>query len=338
MKKSLVALAALAATGAFAQSSVTISGQVDVGVTNAIGAAKTRIDQAANGANSIIFAGTEDLGGGLKATFKLTQRFSPESGLNDGTAGNRPLLQGESTVGLSGGFGSVRLGRALTAVQAWVPLSDPWGTYQVASLAGGVGPASYQTAAGSGAAGNPAGDNVVGSGSGLARIDGIFYNSPSFGGVTVDVTYAPKTTQLTGATVAAANDFTSVAVSYSAGKLLLRAGVENNRADDKLTAFQGAYDFGVAKLQAGYTVVDLAATAVDRKGYTVGVIVPMGAITLKGGITRSKLDNAAADLKKVGIGLDYALSKRTTLYTSYGRDSALATDKAGYDFGIRHAF
>lgn len=338
MKKSLVALAALAATGAFAQSSVTISGQVDVGVVNPVGAQKTRIDQAANGANSLIFAGTEDLGGGLKANFKLVQRFSPESGLMDGTAGNRPMLQGESTVGLSGAFGSVRLGRALTAVQAWLPLSDPWGTYQAASLAGGVGPASYQTAAGSGAAGNPAGDNVVGSGSGLARIDGIFYNSPSFGGVTVDVTYAPKSTQLTGSTVAAANNFTSVSVSYSAGPLLLRAGVENNRADDKLTAYQAAYNFGVAKLQAGYTVVDLAATSVDRKGYTVGVIVPMGAVTLKGGFTRSKLDGSAADLKKTGIGLDYALSKRTTLYTSYGRDAALATDKAGFDFGVRHAF
>lgn len=338
MKKSLVALAALAATGAFAQSSVTISGQVDVGVTNPVGAQKTRIDQAANGANQITFAGTEDLGGGLKATFRLNQRFSPESGLMDGTAGNRPMLQGESTVGLSGNFGSVRLGRALTAVQAWLPLSDPWGTYQVASLAAGVGPASYATAAGSGATGNPGGDNVVGSGSGLARIDGIFYNSPRIGGLNVDVTYAPKGTQLTGSTVNAANDFTSIAVSYTAGNLLLRAGVENNRADDKLTAFQGSYNFGVARLQAGYTVVDLAATAVDRKGYTVGVIVPMGAVTLKGGIARSKLENAATDLKKTGIGLDYALSKRTTLYTSYGRDAALAADKGGFDFGVRHAF
>ena len=45
------------------------------------------------------------------------------------------------------------------------------------------------------------GDNVTGSGSGLARIDGVYYNSPSFGGLTVDVTYAPKGTQLTGTTV-----------------------------------------------------------------------------------------------------------------------------------------
>ena len=343
MKKSLVALAALAATGAFAQSSVTISGQVDIGVVNPVGAQKTRIDQAANGANSIHFSGSEDLGGGLKANFRLTQRFSPESGMNDGTAGNRPSFQGETTVGLSGGFGAVRLGRAVTAVQSWLPLSDPWATYQAASLAAGVGTppptyvGSYASANGSGAIAG--GDNAAGSGSGAARVDGIHYSSPSFGGVTVDVTYGLKATQLTGTTVNAANNFVSAAVSYNSGAgLVLRAGYENNRADDKLTAFQASYDFKVAKLAVGYTVVDYAAVAADRKGYTIGATVPMGAITIKGGYTRSKLDGAAADLKKVGIGLDYALSKRTTLYTSYGRDAALAADKAGFDVGVRHAF
>lgn len=338
MKKSLVALAALAATGAFAQSSVTISGQVDVGVVNPIGTQKTRVDQAANGANQIVFSGSEDLGGGLRATFRLAQRFSPESGLMDGTAGNRPMFQGESTVGLAGGFGAVRLGRALTAVQAWLPLSDPWGTLQAASLAGGVGPASYATGAGSGAAGNAGGDNVVGSGGSVARVDGVFYNSPSLSGFNIDVTYAPKATQLTGANVLANRALTSVAVSYTAGPLTARFGQEKNRAGDELTAYQGVYNFGAFRLQGGYTVLDLASTTVDRKGWTVGAIVPMGAVTLKGGYTTSKNGSAAADLKKAGIGLDYALSKRTTLYTSFARDNAQATAKSGYDFGVRHTF
>ena len=337
MKKSLVALAALAATGAFAQSTVTISGQVDVGMVNPVGAAKTRVDQAANGANFINFGGSEDLGGGLRATFRMNQRFSPDTGGMDGSASNRPLMQGESTVGLAGSFGAIRIGRALTAVQAWLPQSDPWGTYQAASLAGGVGPGSYYTAGGSGGP-NTTGDNVAGSASGVARIDGVYYNSPSFGGLTVDVTYAPKANQLTGATVNAPRNFSSVALSYAAGPLSVRFGQEKNRQGDEITAYQASYDFGVAKLQGGYTVLDLASTTVDRKGYTVAAIVPMGAITLKGGYTQSKNGSAAADLKKTGIGLDYALSKRTTLYTSYARDNALATDKSGFDFGIRHAF
>ncbi len=338
MKKSLVALAALAATGAFAQSTVTISGQVDVGVTNPIGTQKTRIDQAANGTNFINFAGSEDLGGGLRATFRLQQRFSPESGLNDGTAGNRPTWQGETTVGLTGGFGAVRLGRALTAVQAWLPLSDPWGTRQVASVAGGVSPGSYATGGGSGAAGNAGGDNVVGSGGSLARVDGVFYNSPRMGGFNVDVTYSPKSTQLTGATVVGARNLTSVAVSYTQGNLTARAGVEKNRAGDEIVAYQGVYNFGAFRLQGGYTVLDLASSTVDRKGWTVGAIVPMGAVTLKAGYATSKNGSAAADLKKTGLGLDYALSKRTTLYTSMGRDNAVATQKTGFDFGVTHAF
>ena len=115
MKKTLIALAAVASTAAFAQSSVTIDGMVSLGVV------KTNDKEAAldslNGTNQIRFRGVEDLGGGLKANFVLAQRFSPESGGNDGTANGRPTFQGESTVGLSGGFGAVKVGRALHAYQ-----------------------------------------------------------------------------------------------------------------------------------------------------------------------------------------------------------------------------
>ena len=54
-------MTALFVTGAFAQSNVTLSGQVDIGVVNPVGTQKLRIDQSGNGANQIVFSGSEDL-------------------------------------------------------------------------------------------------------------------------------------------------------------------------------------------------------------------------------------------------------------------------------------
>lgn len=320
-------MAALIAGAAFAQSAVTISGQVDVGLQNPIGPQKTRIDQSANGANQIVFAGAEDLGGGLKATFRLAQRFSPESGLNDGSAGNRPTWQGESTVGLAGAFGSLRIGRALTALQAPLTQTDPWTTYQVASVSGLLA-STYATAS----------DNVPGSGSGLARTDGIFYTTPDLGGFVGALTLSPKSTQVSGATVEGAHALVSAWLAYTAGPAMLGAGTERNRVGDRLSAVQAGYDFGMAQLAGTFTWTNLEATTVDRRSFNIGAIVPLGQIVLKAGIGRSKLEHTSADIKKVGLGLDYVLSKRTRIYTSYGRDSALASSKSGFDLGIRHNF
>lgn len=330
MKKSLIALAAVAAVGsAFAQSTVTISGNVDVGLINPIGTQKTRVDQSANGANQIVFSGAEDLGGGLKATFRLAQRFSPESGLNDGTNANRPSFQGESTVGLAGGFGTLRLGRALTALQGPLNLTDPWGTLQQGSLA--VLGTGYATAA----------DNVASpaSGSGAGRTDGVFYTSPTIAGFTGSLTVGPKASQLTGAVVDNAKNLSSFWLSYAAGPVYVGGGAEQNRTGDKINAILATYDLGVVKLGAGYSTLDTVASAVDRKSYNLMAIAPVGAFTIKAAMGQSKLDNAAASTKKIGLGADYALSKRTLVYTSIGKDSKQATgSKTGFDIGVRHNF
>src|SRR2546426_599430 len=135
MKKSLLALAALAATcgTAFAQSSVTVYGRIELGVEK-FSNNPAKIDTQ-NAISQLGFKGTEDLGGGLKAYFDLRHRFSPESGSNDGTNNARPFWQSVSKVGLSGSFGSVHIGRQLTALQGPINLSDPWATGNVASVA-----------------------------------------------------------------------------------------------------------------------------------------------------------------------------------------------------------
>ncbi len=138
MKKSLIALAALAATGAFAQSSVTLYGRAEAGVdlayrstttgsvfaapvlagvagpatTTATGGSTSkpgfRVQDGNNqglGSSRFGMRGTEDLGGGLKANFVM------EAGLNldDGSTGNGGgnFFSRSAWVGLSGGFGEV---------------------------------------------------------------------------------------------------------------------------------------------------------------------------------------------------------------------------------------
>ena len=86
MKKSLIALAALAATTAFAQSSVTISGQLDTGISSqesgsgATKSTQTVMNTGIHGASRLRFVGTEDMGGGNKANFWLEMQPNFQTG------------------------------------------------------------------------------------------------------------------------------------------------------------------------------------------------------------------------------------------------------------------
>jgi predicted porin len=116
MKKSLIALAALAtvATAAQAQSSVTVYGIMDAGVryNSDASSAGSNVAFLNGGASTsrIGFRGTEDLGGGKKANFVL------ESGLNPGTGASSQtvtLFDRTATVGLEDSkLGAINFGRS----------------------------------------------------------------------------------------------------------------------------------------------------------------------------------------------------------------------------------
>ena len=134
MKKSLIALAAVAASGAaMAQSSVTLYGVVDTSVAYVKGD-KSVSGLLNNGAatSRLGFRGVEDLGNGLKAEFVLEGAVSPDNG------GSSFDFKRQSTVGLAGEFGQVRLGRALTASYNAVSRYDVFGTNGLGST-----PVSY---------------------------------------------------------------------------------------------------------------------------------------------------------------------------------------------------
>jgi len=78
MKKTLVALAALAATSAFAQSSVTLSGNLDQTYYNASGVRK--FIHNGNSTSLIAISGEEGLGGGQKTKFNLVSELNLMAG------------------------------------------------------------------------------------------------------------------------------------------------------------------------------------------------------------------------------------------------------------------
>src|SRR5665647_2881221 len=145
MKKSLVALAALAVVGAAsAQSSVTLFGVVDAAVSYGSGdvSNKTQLTNSGYNSSRLGFRGVEDLGGGMSASFWLeaglanddgqgaaTNSNNQASGAGAGVNGRQGLtFNRRSTVSLAGGWGELRLGRDYTP-QFWnLTVFDPFGT------------------------------------------------------------------------------------------------------------------------------------------------------------------------------------------------------------------
>ena len=203
---SVYALAALAATASFAQSSVTISGLADLGyrIVNAPGVNKDTQGLAANGIGTTVLtiAGSEDLGGGLKANFQLqlTPDFATGNGVSgaaanqmDGLNASAHSVSGaqQAYVGLAGGFGEVQAGRVNTnALDAW-GVGSVFGT-ALGSGYGGTGGAMFSRSI----SGAPA---TIYNTAPTRFNNAIRYISPSFNGFSGSLLYVPKVNKAGGA-------------------------------------------------------------------------------------------------------------------------------------------
>lgn len=308
MKKTLIALAAVAVSGAaMAQSSVTLYGIADVYVGKSKGSSAAMGSGGVSGSRWGI-KGSEDLGGGLKANFTFEQGVD----LTDGSVGTG--FNRQAWMGLSGGFGELQLGRVYSAFDdiagATSPLFDSiWTTNNIA----------------------PTYNNYV------SRLNsGVKYISPDFGGVTAAVSTQFKQ----GAENARA---TALNVAYTGGPIFVALGYEQQKddvgTDEKLTRVVGSYDFGAAKLLASYGKVKDSSD-----DFTVGVDVPLGAaMTLSAGYTTVDYDAGGEKPNNFGLALAYSLSKRTTVYTGFNKLNDAAVDAGlgaenSFAVGIKHTF
>ncbi len=331
MKKTLIALAVLAASGAaFAQSTATISGSISVGVmdTGAAGA-KSAVASLGGGANAVNIVTLEDLGGGLKGGFDSQIRFNAATGDRNSSGTGNALFHNANAY-LSGAMGTVRIGKIAEDSNCGF---DPYGCTGGAGLIAG-----YFTAT----------NGITGLIAAGTQAQSVRYESPTVGGFSARYQTSVSTR---------ANERTVLNLAYANGPLAVQYLQSKNSANvagdvvggtpaitdvkGKGTSIGASYDLGVAKLAVFNAKTENASgtTTKDITGYTASV--PMGAVTLLAGFAKDKKAAADADTK-FGFGANYALSKRTTIGADVFKDENLknATGSAstGFVTRVRHTF
>ena len=350
MKKSLIALAALAATGAFAQSSVQIDGVMDAGYQS-IDYKGTKVNGFnGNGSTTsqINFRGVSDLGGGLKADFRVETDWNTVS--NAGNTGAASAIatgtgttaasaqknntaasfgNGEIRTGLAGGFGKVQFGAINNNTLIANLTGQPFGT-AIGSGHGAIVRSNYSGTA--------------------VRSDNSFqYVSPVFSGFDVSYLQANKQTKANNGASASAStgliaqqsQFTSAlgaydlmgtkeaSVSYTNGPLAAR--FTNLKEDTQQVGGATGTVFTTNTLGANYALGDAKVflwnqsikaddNSVKTAGTTVSATYTMGATVLMaqaGSIKSSAGATNGLSSKMTSIGADYNLSKTTALYGRY---------------------
>jgi predicted porin len=359
MKKSLIALAALAAAGvASAQSSVTLFGIVDASISHyktSGGQKRTALANSGYNSSRLGFRGTEDLGGGMSASFWLEGALSNDDGTPAGF-----MFQRRSTVSLAGGWGEVRLGRDYTPTFYNDSVFDPFGTNGVGTNV--INKARNTVTATPFAAGAAANNNTVTRSSNMVS----YFLPSNLGGFYGQVSYAfHEQAQPSGAAgdngryVGTRFGYANgpINVALAAGK---RTGTDPTLAaspDVKTVNLGAQYDFGAAKLlgEVSREKYDIGGAETTAKGWMIGTLVPVGAGEIRASYGRVKVD-AGADPRADQLALGYVhnLSKRTALYATVARiknkngamlsinQSQVAgianASSSGYDLGIRHSF
>lgn len=327
MKKTLIAVAALAATGAFAQ--VSVYGRLDAGyaqtkstniaINAGTGAAtysagnyqKNNGVESHNSASSMWgIQGSEDLGGGMKAFFKLEQDVYTANGNTgaSGAGGGAANLSGfnrTSLVGVSGGFGSVAFGRD------YVPFFKLIGATDINSLSR---ISTVQRSAASGY--STTGQQIV-------------YTSPNLSGFVGSLAVIADDNSTNTAT--AKEGATNATIQYMNGPLMVGLGLANKKitsttAETKTSAtlLAGSYDLGVVRLVGNYIADKVtqtsAANDIKQSELNIGAVVPMGKVTLRAQVGRNTWEQGAVDRSGTDtvLGAEYALSAKTALFAKTG--------------------
>ena len=343
MQKKLiaVAIAAISAAPAFAQSNVTIYGRADYGYLSRSGDDGATLNRdrkneflSGIGAGSRIgFRGTEDLGNGLKAIFEYefgTDIASAGAG-QAATWSNR-----HSWLGVTGNFGNV-VGGKLDGIR--------YGIFNKYDAFGGGYSGNFTQM--------------------TAQVDrasnAVAYISPKFmGGFDLTLAYATHigeanplglgSNEGSGASVGAprvagdtGNDgdagLNSIRLAYGNGPIAVdldweRVSFKSNGAGtaavvDDVTVWTvaGSYDFGMVKVAALYDNLKAdgrggVGTIHDVDSWFVSASMPFGNFVAKatyGQTDNDEINNSKS--KKIGIGGQYNLSKRTNVYANYGKIS-----------------
>jgi len=329
-----VALAAALPLAAFAQSSVIVYGVLDAAIakenTGVAGGSRTVTNSGNQSSSRLGFRGTEDIGGGLKATFNLEAGVAVDTGAADSA-----LFGRRAVVGLSGKFGNITIGREYT------PIAD------VAKDTDVFGQGFYGSNL-----------NAFTSGRMTRRIsNSVNYKTNSFSGLRFSGAYATGETS-TGPSL----NLMGASVDYTLGGLYLGAGMHTYErlatGDDKEMIVGAGYKFGAFEVKGNYMQANPTGANNKFEQMNLGGAYTMAAHKFFVNLQTNELENGAKG-NGYAMAYQYSLSKRTNVYASYstlennsrgvfGMNSggtsvtppatAFGADPKALSLGIRHSF
>lgn len=368
MKRSLLPVAVpflLASSGVAAQSSVTLYGIIDNGITYATNQDGKHSWQAVSGVAAGSrwgFTGTEDLGGGMKAIFTLENGFDGFSG--QAGPGGREFGR-QAFVGLTSNYGTLTLGRQYDLVVDYIqPLSSNgrWGGWYFS---------------------HP--EDIDNTGSGFRVNNTVKFKSASYGGLTfagmysfggvpgqfasnsvwsVGAGYTNGALQLAGAYLNVRNPATAVDGYTNTGSFTnaIYGNYLAAATSQRVAALGGAYAFGNVKalINLSHTVFVSGDAGQDVVFNNVEIggsyqVTPFFSFAGSYDFLDGK-DHATGQKPKYhqfNLIADYALSKRTDTYLMAvyqqaagdaaqaqitGFDASSGKRQLGLRAGLRHTF
>ncbi len=336
----------------FAQTNVTVYGTVDTGIIKETG---SDVRMGNNEDGVIGFKGTEDLGSGTKAIFKLERRFN----LNDGTkysdnnaldtlqGSNGAEWQGAAYVGISNDhYGAVTLGRVNNIAIENYGAVDPFAYFSV-GMAGTATNLIYAE----------------------QLSNTIRYDSPEMMGVSISASYTlGKDTHPEGYYHSYGNDGFGLGVKYDNDGLWLTANYDRLADSDKSWLWNAGigYTYNGFTVTAGYqgttvkaatadSILEIEGISLKQKDWILGLMYEEGPHTFKFSYNRGSLESNSqydGDMNKYALGYSYAMSKRTSLYgmvaytdsdngavgSIYNTNGVENDSVTGIQFGINHKF
>lgn len=356
MKKPFLFVLGLSAAAAHAQSQVSIYGVVDAGMVAERGGRNTspvKISSGAASASRIGFRGTENLGNGLSAFFTLETGARIDTGVLDA---DNTIFNRQALVGLQGGFGALAFGRQYTPVHVLLVAFDPFKT----GYAGTV-------------------KNLFPDiGTNIRTSNTLTWKSPDVRGIDAMLAYSAGEQS----DASSGRQFGG-AVGYAKGPLALRLAYNSKNADlaatggtpkirrgiGRNTVLGAAYGFSRVKLHLIYGIdKGVGSAPLWNTGNPYGGVKPTASLDgrdlllgLSGRIgpgtlmfsTMRKDDRTAFDQDATawGIGYNYPLSRRTSLYAAHAHidnkngagytvnnNSEAGNGNTGTSIGILHTF
>jgi predicted porin len=343
MKKNVIALAiasAIAAPVAMADAP-TVYGKVNVAIDSLSGGDNADEGMRTTDRDSRIgVKGSEDLGNGLKAVYKM--EFGVKVGdafttkINDGDKAASGFSGRNAYIGLAGGFGTVLMGRHDSPLKMSQP-KDLFGDSTYAdigkdTMTGNLG--------------------ILGKGGENRFNDVVAYVSPAFAGITFAAAGVSTEdgTAIDGSD-SSVTDAYSVAVMYGSKKegLYLAAAMDQTDEEDfgaDWTHVRVSAQYAAGGLIANLIYQDFDADNIDdaKEGSNIQVSAgyKMGKLMPKVKYSTTDFDaDGADDVSAYGVGLNYALGKKTTGYIEYvssDEDMNGGDDLNAFSVGLLHKF